>query len=68
MCSHGLHEETVADIINVNWDEILESDNADPNHSFQRFNDKVNEILDKHMPWRKLSRKEMRAQAKPWIN
>ena len=24
-------------------------------------------ILDKHMPWRKLSRKEMRSQAKPWI-
>ena len=61
------HEEMVADIINVNWDEILESENADPNHSFQRFNEKVNEILDKHMPWRKLSRKEMRSQAKPWI-
>ena len=57
----------VADIINVNWDDILQSNQADPNHSFKRFNDKVNEILDKHMPWRKLSRKEIRLQAKPWI-
>ena len=41
--------------------------NADPNHSFKRFNEKVNEILDKHMPWKKLSKKEVRLQTKPWI-
>ena len=28
------HEELVADIININWTEVLESDNADRNHSF----------------------------------
>ena len=61
------HEELVADIINVDWNAVLDSEKGDPKHSFQRFNDKVNEILDKHMPWRKLSRKEMRIQAKPWL-
>ena len=61
------HAELVADIINVNWEEVLESDKADPNHSFLRFNDKVNEILDRHMPWRKLNKKEIRMQSKPWI-
>ena len=35
------HEELVADIINIDWREVLESDKADPNHSFQRFNEKV---------------------------
>ena len=61
------HEELVADIINVDWGEVLQADKADPNHSFQRFNEKVNEILDKHMPWRKLNKKELRLQTKPWI-
>ena len=61
------HEELVADIINVDWIEVLGSEKGDPKHSFERFNDKVNEILDKHMPWRKLSRKELRVQAKPWL-
>ena len=61
------HEELVADIINIDWGEVLESEKADPNHSFQRFNEKVNEILDKHMPWKKLNKKELRLQAKPWI-
>ena len=61
------HEELVADIININWTEVLEADRADPDHSFQRFNDKINEILDKHMPWRKLNKKEIRLQTKPWI-
>ena len=57
----------MADIINIDWREVLESDRGDPNHSFQCFNDKVNEILDKHMPWKKLNRKQLRLQAKPWI-
>ena len=50
------HEELVADIINVDWGAVLQSERADPNHSFQQFNAKVNEILDKHMPWRKLNK------------
>ena len=61
------HVELVADIININWEEVLESEKADPNHSFQRFDKKVNEILDKHMPWRKLNKKEISIQSKPWI-
>ena len=61
------HEEMIADIINIDWNQILESDKADPNHSFIRFNEKVNELLDKHMPWRKLSKRELRMQVKPWI-
>ena len=61
------HAELVADIINIDWISVLDENQADPNHSFRRFNDKVNEILDKHMPWRKLNKKELRLQTKPWI-
>ena len=59
--------ELVADIINIDWVAVIEEYKADPNHSFRRFHDKVNEILDKHMPWRKLNKKEIRLQTKPWI-
>ena len=62
-----VHEDLVADIISVNWDEVLEAWKGDPNHSHERFNNKVNEILDKHMPWRKLNKKELRLQLKPWL-
>ena len=61
------HADLVADIINIDWTAVLEEDKADPNYSFQRFNEKINEILDKHMPWRKLNKKEIRLQTKPWI-
>ena len=61
------HAELVADIINIDWIAVLEEDKADPNHSFQRFHEKINEILDKHMPWRKLNKKEIRLQTKPWL-
>ena len=40
---------------------------GDPNHSHCRFEEKVNEILDKHMPWEKLNKKEMQLQIKPWF-
>ena len=62
-----VHEDLVADFISVNWDEVLELWKGDPNHSHERFNCKVNEILDKHMPWRKLNKKELRLQLKPWL-
>ena len=39
------HAELVADIINIDWLTVLEEDKADPNHSFQRFHEKINEIL-----------------------
>ena len=61
------HAELVADIINTDWSLVINEEQADPNHSFRRFHDKVNEILDKHMPWRKLNKKELRLQTKPWI-
>ena len=61
------HADLVADVINTDWITVLEEDKADPNLSFQRFNKTINDILDKHMPWRKLNKKEIRLQTKPWI-
>ena len=62
-----VHEDLVAEIISIDWPVVLESWKGDPCHSFQCFNDKVTGIIDRHMPLRKLNKKEIRLQAKPWL-
>ena len=57
----------VADITNLNWHDILEIEKGDINHSFDSFDQKVNEILNKHAPLKKLNKKQLRLQSKPWI-
>ena len=39
----------------------------DINHSFDTFDQKINEVLDKHVRLKKHSKKELCLQAKPWI-
>ena len=56
-------EEFVADTISVNWNETLETWHGDINHSFSKFNDKVNEILDKHAPLKKLKKKRSKTRS-----
>ena len=46
----------VADVININWHETLNIGKGDVNHSFYMFDKKMNEILDKHVPLKKLSK------------
>ena len=60
-------EDIVADVLNINWKEVISVEVADTNHSFNMFNKKITELLDKHVPLKKLNKKEMRLQAKPWI-
>ena len=60
-------ENFIADIININWDQILELDKGDPNHSFISFENKINQTLDNYAPLKKLSKKEYKQLSKPWI-
>jgi len=60
-------ENFIADIININWDKILELDRGDPNHSFISFENKINQTLDNYAPFKKLSKKEYKQLQKPWI-
>ena len=57
----------VADILNINWNETLSVELGDVNHYFDMFDQKINEVLDKHVPLKKLNKKQIRLQAKPWI-
>ena len=61
------NENLVSDFINVDWNSTLEIHAADPIASFEKFKNKVDEIVDFHLPLKKLSKKEMKLDAKPWI-
>ena len=54
--------------MNVDWDNVIEINKADVNHSLNSFLTKFNTILDTHMPLRKLSHKEFKQKYKPWVS
>ena len=60
-------ENFVADFININWRQVLSVGLMDTQHSFENFDKKVSEIIDKYVPLKKLNKKQFRLQAKPWI-
>ena len=39
----------------------------DPNYSFEMFNNKTNELINKHLPEKKMNNKYFKLQAKPWV-
>ena len=62
-------EALISEVENVNWSEVLgsESGATDVNTVFQNFYDHISEIINKHVPIRKLSRKEIKSLSKPWV-
>ena len=56
-----------SDLKNTNWKEILKIERGDVDYSFETFNKKVKEILDKHAPFKKLSIQDEKLSKKPWI-
>ena len=47
-----------SDLKNTDWNEILKIERGDVDYSFEIFNKKLNEVLDKHAPFKKLSVQE----------
>ena len=60
-------DEFILDLLEVDWDQTLQTNNDDPNFSFENFYQKVNGIIDNHLPLKKISKKELKQQFKPWI-
>ena len=62
-------EALISEVRNVNCSEVLgsESGATDVNSVFQSFYDRITEIINKHAPIRKLSRKEIKSLSKPWV-
>ena len=65
---HLNSDALLTDCSNVNWDETVDLDKMDVNHSLQNFMSKMNSILDTHMPLRKISHREFKQKYKPWVS
>ena len=57
----------LTDFRNNNWDEVIDLDKRDVNLSLQNFFSKINNILDSHMPMRKITQREFKQKYKTWI-
>ena len=50
----------------IDWREIL-SNCHDPNSLFNKFHSTISKVIDKHIPIKKVSKKEQKIKTKPWI-
>ena len=56
-----------SELKNTNWKEILKIERGDVDYSFETFNKKHSEILDRHALFKKLSNQDKKLSKKPWI-
>ena len=56
------------DYLSVDWKDKLDRYKNDVNKAFEFFYWKINRLLDKYLPWKKLTNKEYKLRYKPWIN
>ena len=46
---------------NIDWDQLLSLDNSDPDISFECFFSKLDNLIKKHIPLKKVSKKQHNA-------
>ena len=56
----------ISEIQTVDWQIVFTSD-TDPSCNFDCFYSKISQIVDKHIPIKQLSRRELKFKLKPWI-
>ena len=55
------------DFSKINWDNIIDVNNNTTNVSFNSFYSEFNNLLDTHVPLKKMSIKNFKRRFKPWI-
>ena len=55
------------DLRQEDWTDTFNFQLSNVNHSFEKFFNKMNQTLDKAVPYKYLSRKQKKAAGKPWI-
>ena len=61
-------ENFFLDLLDIDWNEVIEIDKRDPNYSFMKYYSTINNLIDKYMPLIEMTQKEIQLQSKPWIN
>ena len=57
----------ILELRNINWNSIIDIGKEDPNYSFNSYEVTLGTLIDKYMPLKKLTKKEIKQQYKPWI-
>ena len=60
-------ESFILSFFNMDWKNIINISRNDTNYSFKNFLDQFDNLLDKHAPYKKLSKSQIRFKQKPWI-
>ena len=55
------------DYLEIDWNQELEANKNDVNYTTNKFFTKMDMLMDKHLPVRKLTKKELKKRHKPWI-
>ena len=55
------------DFLNINWKTLMRNDLRDPNISFKRFYEKLDALINEHLPLKRLSKNQIKNRNKPWI-
>jgi hypothetical protein len=59
-------DKFIADAQSLRWEEVF-PDESDINDLFSSFHNKISEVIDRHVPLKRLSKREARFKTKPWI-
>ena len=65
--SNFSYSSFIADLIQVDWDEIIARGTDDINKIFSSFYNKLNKIVNKHAPLKTMSKRRKKKLSKPWI-
>jgi hypothetical protein len=57
--------DLIDEVRGINWQNVLTD--PDPSTLFEIFLIKMSSIIDKHLPIKRLAKKELKIQSKPWI-
>ena len=61
-------ENFVNECKQINWTNVLNNDNTNVNNQYNNFLLTINNILDKHAPFKTLNKKELKLKQKPWVS
>ena len=62
------NESFLSELSQIEWKPVLNLHSNDPNISFESFHLKINSLIDKPLPLRKMNKKEIKQSHKPWIS
>ena len=66
--SHFNEQNFISDLLLVDWSIILTKHSANPKKAFSSFYNKLDKLVNKHAPFKSLSKRKVRQFSKPWLS